>query len=681
MKANLNKLTMAGVLIAIGIVYGDIGTSPLYVMNAIIGDQGKMANTTPDYIIGSISLIFWTLMIITTIKYVVITMKADNNHEGGIFALYALVRKKAKWLVWPALIGGAALLADGTLTPAVTVTSSIEGLKNQTIAGIHFSNSQSEVLIITTCVLLGLFMIQRFGTGAIGKSFGPIMVIWFGFLAIVGIINTFQYPEIIKALNPGYAFEVLFSRQNKAGIFILGSIFLATTGAEALYSDMGHVGKKNIYFTWPLVYLSLVLNYFGQGAWVIKHAQDPAFASMPRINPFYEMLANDVRPFAIVIATLAAIIASQALITGSYTLVDEAIGLRFLPRFIIKHPSNVRSQIYISTINWILCGITLFVVWYFGSSEKMEAAYGLAITITMLSTTVLLFEFLASKIQRIFAYTIASFFAIIESIFFLASLVKFVKGGYVTFFIMMAILYVMIMWFFGNKRRDHYERESEYVSLKDYKDQLSALSRDSTIPYYTSNLVYMTKIKDDYRIKRNTMYSILDKEPKRAKVYWFVTVNETSSPYESNYTVDMLDTDNVVDVQLYLGFRKPQTVSVYLHQIVNNLIEQGIIEKQVQQYSTIKNRTVGDFKFILITERPSDLASNTEVSQLDKQLISGRLFLQNITASPVTWYGLEFSNTVQEISPLFFNMQHDQYLVQRRILHPIHSRETKNTIE
>ncbi|MHA8110775.1 KUP/HAK/KT family potassium transporter [Lactobacillaceae bacterium Melli_B4] len=678
MKANLNKLTTAGILIAIGIVYGDIGTSPLYVMNAIIGDQGRMADTTPDYIIGSISLIFWTLMIITTIKYVVITMRADNNHEGGIFALYALVRKRAKWLVWPALIGGAALLADGTLTPAVTVTSSIEGLKGQSIMGLHFSNSQSDVLVITTCVLLALFMIQRFGTGTIGKSFGPIMVVWFGFLGVVGLINLAQYPEILKALNPYYAFEVLISPSNKAGIFILGSIFLATTGAEALYSDMGHVGKKNIYFTWPIVYLSLMLNYFGQGAWVITHAQSPAFATAAGVNPFYAMLSNEIRPFAIIIATLAAIIASQALITGSYTLVDEAIGLKFLPRMIIKHPSNVRSQIYIATVNWFLCAVTLFVVWYFGSSEKMEAAYGLAITITMLSTTVLLFEFLATKIKRVFAYSIATFFAIIESIFFLASLVKFVKGGYVTFLIMMGILYVMIIWYFGNKRRDHYERESEYVSIEEYKNQLVALSADNTIPYYTSNLVYMTKIKNDYKIKRNTMYSILDKEPKRAKVYWFVTVNETSSPYESNYTVDMLETENIVDVQLYLGFRKPQTVSVYLHQIVNNLISQGIIEKQVQHYSTIKNRTVGDFKFIIINERPSDLALNTEITELDKQLISGRIFLQNITASPVSWYGLEFSNTVQETSPLFFNMQQDQYLVQRKIMHPIQSRETKN---
>lgn len=675
MKTKFDKISFMGMLIALGIVYGDIGTSPLYVMNSIIGNAGKMADIKPFYIIGSISLIIWTLMIITTIKYVLITMKADNNGEGGIFALFALVRRKAKWLVWPALIGGAALLADGTLTPAVTVTSAIEGLKGQTFGAISFGNSQETVLIITSCVLLALFLIQRFGTGIIGNSFGPVMLIWFSFLAIMGVINLLNYPAILQAFNPIYAVEILFSPANKAGLFILGSIFLATTGAEALYSDMGHVGKRNIYGTWPFVYASLVLNYLGQGAWVINNAHNPEYAHLSNLNPFYEMLPGSLRGFAIAIAALSAIIASQALITGSFTLVDEAIGLKFLPRMIVKHPSNVRSQIYIATVNWFLCIVTFIVVWAFGSSERMEAAYGLAITVTMLMTTLLLFEYLSGKIKRIFAFLIASFFALIEFTFFVASVVKFIHGGFVTLLIMGAILIVMILWYFGNKRRDHYEKESEYVSLNDYKNQLVELSEDNSIPLYTSNLVYMTKVKNDYQIKRSTMYSILDKEPKRAKVYWFVTVNETSNPYESNYTVDLLETKNVVDVQLYLGFRKQQSVSIYLHQIVNYLIKQGVIDPQKQKYtSTNKRGNVGDFKFVIINERPSDLALNSEINAFDRQLISGRIFLQNITASPISWYGLEFSSVIEESSPLFITMQHDQYLVQRKIYHSIHSR-------
>lgn len=671
MNKQMERISFAGMLVTLGIVYGDIGTSPLYVMNAIIGDAGKMGNISPDYVIGSISLIFWTLMIITTLKYVIIAMQADNNREGGIFALYALVRRNAKWLIFPALIGGAAILADGTLTPAVTVTSAIEGLKNQRLGAFVFSNSQHDVLMITTAVLLILFVIQRFGTGTIGRSFGPIMVIWFGFLAFFGVVNLLTYPEVLKALSPYYAIKILFSPVNKAGIFILGSVFLATTGAEALYSDMGHVGKKNIYATWPLVYLALFLNYLGQGAWIINHAHDVAFRGLSDLNPFYEMLPHDMRIIGIVIATFAAIIASQALITGSYTLVAEAMGLKFVPRMIIKHPSNIKNQIYISTVNWLLCVITLGVVWYFGSSQKMEAAYGLAITVTMVMTTILLFEFLKSKLAHVYALAIALFFGTIETIFLLASLVKFIHGGYVTLMIMLAILYVMWVWYFGNKCRDHYERESEYVSLLDYRDQLTRLTADESVPFYTTNLVYMTKIKSDYRIERSTMYSILDQEPKRAKVYWFVTVNETNAPYESNYTVDMLGTKNIVNVQLHLGFRKPLTVSVYLHQIVDYLVEEGILEPQEPKYSTQKNRKVGDFKFVIINEQPADLSANDQIKPLDRRLISGRIYLQNVTASPVSWYGLEFSNVVQESSPLFIVQEKDQYLVQRKIYHSV----------
>ncbi|KRN89554.1 KUP/HAK/KT family potassium transporter [Ligilactobacillus ceti] len=664
----LKRISFAGMLVSLGIVYGDIGTSPLYTMNAIINYAGGLQNTTPEYVIGSISLIFWTLMLVTTIKYVIIAMQADNHNEGGIFALYALVRHRAKWLVIPALIGGAALLADGTLTPAVTVTSAIEGLKGQQFGPFSFSHNQGTVLIIVTIILLILFMVQRFGTGVIGRSFGPIMILWFGFLAVGGIINISAYPQVFSALLPHHAIMLLVSPYNKAGIFILGGVFLATTGAEALYSDMGHVGKKNIYATWPFVYAALILNYLGQGAWMITHAHDAQFASSQGVNPFYSMLPDAWRLPAIAIAAMAAIIASQALITGSYTLVSEAIGLKFLPKMVIKHPSNVKNQIYIGTVNWLLCIITLGVVWFFRSSEHMEAAYGLAITITMLMTTLLLFEYIAMKLNRVVAFIIAAFFFMIESVFFLASIAKFVHGGYVTCLILFVILAVMYIWYFGNKRRESYEGDSEYVSLLDYCDQLEALSQDETIPLYSTNVVYMTKIKNDYEIKRNTMYSILDKGPKRAKVYWFVTVNETDEPFESTYTVDMMGTNNIVNVQLYLGFRRTQSVSVYLHQIIDQLTSQGILEPQNPKYSTMKNRKVGGFKFIIITEEPADL-SNSPIKTADRRLIASRIFLQNITASPVDWFGLEFSNVVEETSPLFIALHKDTYLVQRKIYH------------
>ncbi|KRN80490.1 potassium transporter Kup [Fructilactobacillus lindneri] len=664
MKNNTNKITLAGMIIAIGIVYGDIGTSPLYVMNAVLNDDKSPVNINPAYITGSISLIFWTLMIITTFKYVILAMNAGNHGEGGIFSLYALVKKNAKWLIIPALIGGASILADGTLTPAVTVSSAVEGLKTQ-----HLGIDQHEVLIITTIILLVIFFVQRFGTAAIGKLLGPIMVIWFLFLGVTGVMNIMSYPQIIAALSPVKAIETLFSPSNKAGIFILGSVFLATTGAEALYSDMGHVGKANIRMTWPFVYLALTLNYLGQGAWIVNNAHSSNFVShFKNINPFYGMLPSTWMIFGMVIATLAAIIASQALITGSYTLVSEAMGLKLLPRMVIKHPGNTRSQIYIATVNWILCAITISVVWYFGSSEKMEAAYGLAITITMLMTTVLLFSYLQKKFGLKWALPIGLFFGLIEMVFFVASCVKFVHGGYITLIIMLAILYVMWIWYFGNKARERYDQESEFVDVTEYRNQLKDLSNDVSIPMYATNLVYMTKMHDGYKIKRNVMYSILDEDPKRAQVYWFVSVNETDVPYESNYTIDMMGTDNMVNVQLYLGFKKNQNISSYLHQIVDNLVSQGLIQNQVPKFTTEKNRKIGNFKFVIIKEMPNDLVYNDEIKPIDRHMIRERIFLQNITASPIKWFGLEFSDVVQEISPLFIYKQIDNYLVQRKIV-------------
>lgn len=668
MNNKLKHLTLGGMLIALGIVYGDIGTSPLYVMNSILGGQGSIDMTNPSFIIGSISLVFWTLMIITTIKYVCITMKAGNKGEGGIFALYALVRKKAKWLVLPALVGGAALLADGTLTPAVTVTSSIEGLKNQSFFGISFGNSQGKVLIIVTLILLILFAFQHLGASKIGKYFGPIMLVWFSFLAVIGVFNWMQYLPVIKALNPIYAVKILFSPYNKAGIFILGSIFLATTGAEALYSDMGNVGKKNIYGTWPIVYLALMLNYFGQGAWVINHEHSIAFAGLKNVNPFYMMIPSTIRPLAVIIATLAAIIASQALITGSYTLVDEAIGLKFLPPLIIKYPGKTKKQMYIGTVNWALCLITLFVVWFFGSSEKMEAAYGLAITVTMLMTSLLLYEFLATKIRKLFAFITACFFAVIEAMFLLASLVKFIHGGYVTLFIMLLILGCMLIWVYGYKRTLHYESTSRYVPLLQYRDQLQALSDKESVPLYCSNLVYLTDMKPNYLIRRSALYSILNKS-KRAKIYWFVTIHRTNAPDESRYSIDMLNTRNIVSVQLYLGFKKQARLDVFLHQIAKHLIRKHVINPQYQTFSIQKKQNIGGFKFVLIDGQPFDLETNADISEWDKMLIGSRLELKNITASPRRWYGLQFSNVVHETIPLFLTDRSDAYLISSGIKH------------
>ncbi|TGD17909.1 KUP/HAK/KT family potassium transporter [Levilactobacillus suantsaiihabitans] len=662
MKTTTRTLSGLGMLITLGIVYGDIGTSPLYVMNAIIDAAGpqKSAELTP-MMLGSISLIFWTLMLITTVKYILLAMRADNRAEGGIFALYALVRNRAKWLIMPALIGGAAILADGTLTPAVTVTSAIEGLKGQAIGPLHFSTTQGWVLLVVTGILLVLFLIQRFGTQMIGWSFGPLMLIWFTFIGLVGLSNLLHAPAMLRALSPVYAVSFLVSPANHQGIFILGSIFLATTGAEALYSDMGQVGKRNIYGTWPFVYAMLMLSYLGQGAWVIRHG-----AALTRpVNPFYAMVPVHWRMFAIVIATIAAIIASQALITGSYTLVHEAIGLKLLPRLRIKFPGSVKSQLYVGAVNWLLCGITLSIVWYFRTSTHMEAAYGLAITITMLMTTLLLRAFLQQRGHQVLADVYVTAFGLLESLFLLASLAKFVHGGYVTVLLTLAILTVMVFWHVGNLRRDAHLANTENVSLLDFVPQLAALSQDDQVPPFATNLVYIGYVGADYAVKRATVYSILDQQPKRAKVYWFVTVNETDTPYECTYTVQQL-ARSVMDVQLYLGFKKPQRLNVYLRQIVNDLLKAGALDDQTPRYSSIPGRRVGNFKFVMLNQQFQDLGAQEDLPVLDRLLIGGRLLLQRISLSPQRWYGLAFSDVVEERVPLFIGQHPDRSLRQRK---------------
>lgn len=662
------KGILVGALITIGVVYGDIGTSPLYVMNALIGNAGGMKYLTPDYVIGCLSLIFWTLMLITTIKYVLVALRADNNGEGGIFALYALVKNKAKWLILPALIGGAALLADGTLTPAVTVTSAIEGLKGVVFHHTVPVHDQNDVVIITLTILLVLFLIQRFGTSFIGRAFGPIMLVWFGFLAVFGIYNMHGNLGILKALSPVYGLRVLFSPVNKDGLFILGSIFLATTGAEALYSDMGHVGRRNIYITWPFVFLALILNYFGQGAYLIRHMSE--FHHMSgAINPFYTMLPGKFYMFGVVIATLAAIIASQALITGSFTLVEEAEGLKLLPRMFVEHPSMSRGQIYIKDINWLLCIITCSVLLFFRTSEHMEAAYGLAITVTMLMTTVLLFNYLEGTIKKGGAVLFCGLYVVIETMFFIASMSKFIHGGYVTLFIMGMIIFVMVIWYYGNQVRKPIRNVSQKVSLKDYLGQLVKLANDNSVQRYTDNLVMISRVKNDYSIDRETLYSILDKHPKRARVYWFVTVNQTDKPFTNYYTVDMMGTRNVVNLQLYVGFKMRPRVNLYIRKVIHDLMDKGMIDEQPQTYTTTPGRRVGDFCFILIREL---LPANVMIPNWKRFLISARIFLQNHLTNPVQWFGLEFSDVRVEKVPLFLKQRRDT---------TIHLREVKNTAE
>ena len=659
MNTKSKRMSAAGLLIAIGIVYGDIGTSPLYVMKSIVEGNGGIGNVNRDFIIGSISLVLWTVTLLTTLQTVLIALKATNHGEGGIFALYTLVRKRAKWLVLPALIGGAAILADGTLTPAVTVTTAIEGLKGLQFGGNVPVSTQEMVIMITVIILLVLFSIQKMGTSIIGKAFGPIMFIWFAFLGVMGVINMAGDWSIIQAINPVYAIKLLFSPYNKAGIFILGSIFLATTGAEALYSDVGHVGKKNIIGSWPFVFVCLSLNYFGQGVWILNN---PTFrpADGGVLNPFYEMIPINIRLFAIILATVAAVIASQALITGSFTLVAEASGLKFLPRMNIDYPSTEKGQIYIPSINKGICVATIAIVLYFQTSAHMEAAYGLSITISMLATTILLYEWLVlKKINPLWNWIFLIFFGVLDIMFMISSLTKFTHGGYVSLFIAGVIGFIMYVWYYGNKVRDKRESRNAYVRLDEYTDMLTNLSHDEDYPTYATNLVYMANVKYNKFIKREILYSILDKRPKRAKAYWFVTVNVTNEPFTAEYAVNTYGTKNVINIQLYLGFKKQTSVNVYIRQIVHDLIADGTIEPQPQEYTTTPGRDVGDFSFVIVNDV---ISPQTQLVGYEKWLVEARVRLQNLSSNPASWFGLEYADTVIERVPLILGKPNPSYI-------------------
>lgn len=635
------KASAAGFLIALGIVYGDIGTSPLYTMQSLVENQGGLEAVSESFILGSISLIFWTLTLITTVKYVLIALKADNHHEGGIFSLYTLVRKMAKWLIIPALIGGATLLSDGALTPAVTVTSAVEGLKSVPALQAHYSN-QSIVILTTLVILTLLFSIQRFGTGVVGRVFGPVMLTWFSFLGLSGLFNSLGNLAIFRAVNPYYALHLLFSPENQQGIFILGSIFLATTGAEALYSDMGHVGRGNIYISWPFVKVCILLSYFGQGAWILANKE-----SGIELNPFFASIPSYLSVFVVILATLAAIIASQALISGSFTLVSEAMRLKIFPTFRITYPGHSLGQLYIPVINWSLWFITCGIVLHFRTSAHMESAYGLAITVTMLMTTVLLTFFLLQRgVKPVMAYALMAFFAVIEVIFFAASAVKFLHGGYVVVIIAALIIALMFIWLKANQITFRYIKP---LDLNEYKEQLDQLRHDEHYPLYQTNVVYLTNRMDGHMIDKSILYSILDKRPKKAQVYWFVKVNVTDEPYTNEYKVDMLGTDFIVQVELYLGFRMRQEVPRYIRTIVRDLMDSGRLPKQHQDYTITPGRAVGDFRFVVLEERVSNAF---RMKPFDRFILQIKASIKHVTATPVRWFGLQFSESTTEVVPL-----------------------------
>ena len=579
---HVHKVTFAGLLIALGIVFGDIGTSPLYVFSAIVGSR----EIEPMLILGGLSAVFWTLTLQTTLKYVLFVLNADNNGEGGVFSLYTLVRRHAgNWILLPAMLGGSFILAEGIITPPISVSSAVEGLR--------IYSADLPTIPIVIAILVMIFVAQQFGTQNIGRLFGPVMMIWFTFIAVMGLMSFVRDLSVLKALNPYYAYQLLAEYPH--GFWLLGAVFLCTTGAEALYSDLGHAGRSNIRISWVYVKTCLLLNYAGQTAWLVSKQG----TQLGETTPFYGIVPPPILPVAIAIATLAAIIASQALISGSFTLIGEAIRLSFWSRQRIVYPTNFKGQLYVPQVNWLLMFGCIFIVLYFKESKYMEAAYGLSVCLTMMMTTLLLFIFLQSRLLHpIAVYGLTALFTAVETAFLIANLEKFLHGGYVTFLGGFALFGIMWIWHNGKTLRKKWtvlEKTDEFfVTLK-------KLSNDKTIPQYSTHLVYLTGSSSCKRIERNIIRSILEKAPKRADVYWFVHVKTDDHPFTTKYHVETIAKEDVYFITFTLGFRIEPRISYFFELVLEDLVKNKEVE-MTSRHPALKQYNIrGDIRFVLFS--------------------------------------------------------------------------------
>jgi KUP system potassium uptake protein len=628
---DIKKLTVAGLLISLGIIYGDIGTSPLYVFKAIVGSQ----QITETLVLGGVSCIFWTLTLQTTLKYVVITLRADNKGEGGIFSLFSLVRRRAKWLIVPAVIGGCALLADGIITPPISVSSAIEGLES------YYPHLHTVPIVIS--ILTALFIIQKFGTSLVGKAFGPMMFIWFTMMGVLGIIYIVQMPMIIKALNPYYAYLILSTNPN--AFIILGAVFLCTTGAEALYSDLGHCGRKNIQISWIYVKTSLVLNYLGQAVWLLQH--NGKVMDLNLHNPFYEIMPSWFLLYGIGIATVATIIASQALISGSFTLIAEAVRLNLWPKVRINYPTDQKGQLYVPSVNWLLWAGCVGVVLLFKHSDHMEAAYGLSITIAMLMTTLLVSNFLRRK--KLPTYIVTIFLVVylfIEGSFLAGNLVKFVHGGWFTLSVGLVLFTIMWTWHTARKIRNRFVK---FIEIEDYFSIIKELSEDETVPKYASQLVYLTSANFDSEIESKIIYSILQKQPKRADVYWLVHVDVVDEPYKKEYEVNFLVPNKLIRIDFKLGFRVEQQINLLFRRVVEDLVKKGEVDITSTYKSLNRHKIVGDFRFVVIEKV---LSRSHNLSFYESFIMAFYVYLKKVSLSEERGFGLDLSFVTIEKVPL-----------------------------
>ncbi|GAB3494520.1 KUP/HAK/KT family potassium transporter [Spirosoma knui] len=636
---NLDRLTAGGLLVAVGIVFGDIGTSPLYTYRAIIEDH--VVDET--LALGGASAIFWTLTFQTTLKYVLLTLRADNNGEGGIFSLYTLIRQYAKWLLIPAIAGGSFLIADSIITPPISVSSAIEGLRPL------YPDLPTVPIVLAILVLL--FTVQQVGTDRLGTAFGPIMMVWFTMIGVIGIAQVLKDPSVIRALNPVYAYRMVAEHHH--GFWLLGGVFLCSTGAEALYSDMGHVGRRNVQVSWIYVKLCLILCYLGQAAWLLEHQGRP----LGEANSFFGLIPDWFMLPAIGIATLATIIASQALISGTFTLVSEAFRLTLLPKLRIVFPSDARGQVYIPAFNWLLMAGCIWVVLYFRESKNMEAAFGLSVNLTMLMTTVLLSYYLYSRrVNLIIVLSLLTVYLAIEGAFLAANLRKFANGGWVTLMLGLIIISIMYIWYRGSRIK---RRLTSYVSLKDHLPILQALSNDQDVPKYATNLVFLTSSDDPLMVEDHIITSIMERQPKRADLYWLIHVDLVDEPYTAQYTVDILAPEDVVRITFRLGFRVQPRINLLFKRVVEDMVRRGEITIISRYRSLQQHNIIGDFKFIIINRF---LSYENDLQAFDTFTMNAYFALKRLGISDKEAYGLDSQNVLTELVPLVVRPVDDMML-------------------
>ena len=642
MKIPTNRVTAAGLIVALGIIYGDIGTSPLYVFNAIIG--GRIVSE--QLILGSLSCIIWTLTLQTTIKYVILILRADNRGEGGIFALYALVRRRKRWLVLPAMIGGAALLADGIITPPISITSAVEGLEELPILR---GLSTETVMIIVIIILAMFFFLQQFGTASIGKMFGPIMFIWFTMLAVLGSVHLLDDLDIFKALSPYYAIQFLKNYPN--AYWLLGAVFLCTTGAEALYSDLGHCGRGNIRMSWIYVKTCLLINYFGQGAYLLSHRNGLQITEVVKrsmgINAFYDLMPEWFIIPGVIIATTAAIIASQAMVSGAYTLISEAMRLNLWPKVKIRYPSEEKGQLFIPAINVLMFLGCVGIVLYFRKSSNMENAYGLAIIVTMLMTTILFANFLVlQRVKSIWIYCFLVGYFIVETGYFVALMNKFVHGGYITLIVGGLMFIVMYVWYRARKVKNRYV---EFVRMEHYIPKIQELSNDRAVAKYATHLVYLTSANNPKEIEHKIIYSILNKKPKRADIYWFVHVDTLDDPYTCEYKVEHIIPNDIIRVDFRLGFRMEPRINLMFRKVVEDLVANKEVNIISRYESLASSNTVGDFQFMVMEKY---LSQDNELPFVERVVMKLHFWLKEHSLSEERGFGLDVANVTVEKFPL-----------------------------